>query len=424
MDKNHAALTPPMGWNSWDCYGASVTEEKLLANAAFMAEHLKPFGWEYVVCDIEWSEPTADSTEYHPFADLCMDEYSRLIPAPNRFPSAANGRGFGPIAEKIHAMGLKFGIHIMRGIPRQAVHRNTPVLGTDAGARALAHPYSCCRWNTDMYGINPAAPGAQAYYDSIFRLYAEWGVDYVKVDDICNTNNRLLDPYSGAPEIEMIRRAIDRCGREMVLSLSPGPAPIEHAWHLAEHANMWRITDDFWDDWRLLKAMFKRCEVWQNHVRPGCWPDCDMLPIGVIRCFQPHFGEATKFTRDEQITMMSLWCVFRSPLMMGGDLPRCDEWTLSLLTNPEVLRLTNRSFGARQLYRTEDAAAWTSKDENGAVNLALFNLSDAPKTLDLPAGFSLRDGAALRDLWARKDVPAGTRSFEIPPHGARLLSAK
>ena len=189
-------------------------------------------------------------------------------------------------------------------------------------------------------------------------------------------------------------------------------------------ANMWRITDDFWDDWRLLKAMFERCEVWQSHVGPGCWPDCDMLPLGVIRCFQPFFGEPTKFTRDEQITLMTLWCVFRSPLMMGGDLPRTDDWTLALLTNPEVLRCTNRSFGARQLYRTDEEAAWTSKDENGAVNIALFNLSDEPRRLDIPDELRLKDGYALRDLWARRDLPAGERSFLIPPHGARLFAAK
>ena len=424
MNKNHAALTPPMGWNSWDCYGASVTEEQLLRNAEYMAQYLKPFGWEYVVCDIEWSEPTADSTEYHPFADLAMDEYSRLVPAPERFPSAAKGRGFRPIADRIHAMGLKFGIHIMRGIPRQAVHRNTPVLGTERGARALAHRNSCCKWNTDMYGVDPDAPGAQAYYDSIFQLYAQWGVDFVKVDDICNTNNPLLDPYSGAREIEMIRRAIDGCGREMVLSLSPGPAPIEHAWHLKRHANMWRITDDFWDDWRLLKAMFERCEVWQSHVGPGGWPDCDMLPLGTIRCFPPYFGERSRFTRDEQITLMSLWCVFRSPLIMGGDLPQTDEWTLALLTNPEVLRLNRRSFAPRQLVRTDSEAVWVSRDENGAVNIALFNLSDAPRVMALPDGLELPNKYALRDLWARRDVAEGVRAFDVPPHGARLLAAR
>ena len=121
------ALTPPMGWNSWDCYGAGVNEEQLRGNADYMAKYLKKYGWEYIVCDIQWSEPTADGYAYHYYYPLCMDEYSRLIPAENRFPSSKGGLGFRPIADYIHSLGLKFGIHIMRGIPRQAVHSNTPI---------------------------------------------------------------------------------------------------------------------------------------------------------------------------------------------------------------------------------------------------------------------------------------------------------
>ena len=419
MDKNRAALTPPMGWNSWDCYGASVTEEILLGNAAYMAEHLKEYGWQYVVCDIQWSEPTADSCDYHPFAELCMDAYSRLIPAPNRFPSSAGGRGFAPIAEQIHAMGLKFGIHIMRGIPRQAVHRNTPVKGTDVGARSLAQSWSLCRWNTDMYGINPEAKDAQRYYDSIFELYASWGVDYVKVDDICNTNTGAHAPYSAQAEVEMIRRAIDRCGREMVLSLSPGPAQIEKAWHLCRYANMWRITDDFWDEWPLLKAMFERCDVWQTHVKPGCWPDCDMLPLGMLRCFRGR-GEWTHFTRDEQRTLMNLWCMFRSPLMMGGDMRRNDDWTLGLLTNAELLRLTNSPTPAVQLLRSDDEAAWTNRDADGQRCVALFNLSDAPRTVCVPLAELGMAQARLHDLWAHEVVgeAEGEISVLLAPHAS------
>ena len=123
MEKDNVALTPPMGWNSWDCYGPAVNEEQLLGNAQYMADHLKEYGWEYVCCDIQWSEPTAGkvSPYYVPFAWLTLDEYGRQLPAVERFPSAAGGKGFGPIAEKIHNMGLKFGIHIMRGVPRLAV---------------------------------------------------------------------------------------------------------------------------------------------------------------------------------------------------------------------------------------------------------------------------------------------------------------
>ena len=439
-DKNHVALTPPMGWNSWDCYLSSVNEEQLLGNAAYMAAHLKPYGWQYIVCDIQWSEPHAceEVVPYRAFAPLTMDEYGRQLPAPNRFPSAANGQGFKPIADKIHAMGLKFGIHIMRGVPRLAVHKQLPVYGTDTTCDRIASYSSICRWNNDMYGIDADKEGAQAYYDSIFALYAQWGVDYVKVDDICNTNAYPQAPYSAEKEIEMIRRAIDRSGREMVLSLSPGPAVIEKAWHLRKNANMWRITDDFWDRWDLLKEMFERCEVWQRQVSPGCWPDCDMLPVGMLRKVanrsveeqgrMPDIhgeGEWTRFTHDEQITMMTLWCIFRSPLIIGGELRDNDDWTLALLTNAEVLRLTGHSYGAEQILRDEKRCVWKSRDEDGRVYAALFNLSDEPAVISCPLEeMELEGSFAVRDLWSHTDCVAvsGVLQAEIPAHGAKLYA--
>lgn len=429
MKKDHVALTPPMGWNSWDCYGPSVNEEQLLGNAQYMAEHLKEFGWEYVCCDIQWSEPTAGkvSPYYVPFAWLTLDEYGRQLPAVERFPSAAGGRGFGPIAEKIHGMGLKFGIHIMRGVPRLAVHQHLPVKGTDTTCDKIASDASVCRWNTDMYGIDASKEGAQAYYDSIFELYASWGVDYVKVDDICNTNAYPNNPYSAEKEIEMIRRAIDKCGRPMVLSLSPGPAVIDKAWHLRQNANMWRITDDFWDQWDLLLEMFWRCEVWERQVSPGCWPDCDMLPIGRLRLHLKGFSEEsawTKFTKEEQITMMSLWCIFRSPLIMGGEMRDNDAFTLSLLTKREILDMHRYGTGAHQVYRTDKAAAWRSVDtRDGGVYVALFNLSDGEKEVSACwEELELEGTYTARELWSHGDVGTveGKLAAVLPPHGAAV----
>lgn len=421
--KDRVALTPPMGWNSWDCYAATVNEEQLLGNAAYMAEHLLQYGWEYVVCDIQWSEPLAGTGdgEYRNFARLTLDEYSRQLPAENRFPSAANGGGFGPIADKIHAMGLKFGIHIMRGIPKQAVFDRLKIYGTPYTADQIALPSSVCKWNSDMFGVDGDKPGAQEYYDSLFELYAQWGVDFVKVDDICNTNLYPHNPYSAEKEIEMIRRAIDRCGRPMVLSLSPGPAVIEKAWHMERNANMWRITDDFWDRWELLLAMFERCELWQKHVGPGCWPDCDMLPLGRIGMGFRR-GRMTGFTKDEQITMMTLWCIFRSPLMMGGELRDCDEWTLSLLTNDEVLRLLKHSCGAEQIERDADHAVWGSRDEDGSFYLALFNLGGQSRRVGCALTEFGLGAAQVRDLWHHTDLgPAENLvSAQLPPHGAAL----
>ena len=211
-------LMAPMGWNSWDCYGAAVTEDIVRKNAEYMAKNLKQYGWEYIVVDIQWYEPAAVNHEYHPFTELCMDEYGRLLPAENRFPSAKGGKGFAPLAEYVHSLGLKFGIHIMRGIPRQAVHGDCKILGTNRTARQVAKTDSICKWNTDMYGLNPEKEGARAYYDSIFALYASWGVDFIKCDDIA----REL-PHEET-ELVMLSDALHSCGREMILSLSPGPA--------------------------------------------------------------------------------------------------------------------------------------------------------------------------------------------------------
>ena len=398
-DKNAAAPTPPMGFNTWDCYGAGVNEAQLLANARCVRDRLKPFGWQYVVCDIQWYEPTADGYAYHNFADLCMDEYSRLIPAPNRFPSAAGGKGFGPIADELHGMGLKFGIHIMRGIPRQAVHRNTPTVTPGVTARMLAQGYSVCPWNTDMYGVDGSRPGAQEYYDSLFALYADWGVDYVKVDDIANTEFLPGNPYSAAREIEMIRTAIDRCGREMVLSLSPGPAPLDRAEHLKAHANLWRMSGDFWDRSEALDAMFRLCGQWYPHVSPGCWPDCDMLPLGILQLNEKdpaYRARKTRFTPNEQKTVMNLWCMFRSPLMMGGELTMADGDTLALLTNAELLDIDQHSSGNRPLVSDGEKAVWTCRDKDGNDVYAFFNLLHTPQTLTFDFG---TNGVTLYDLW-------------------------
>lgn len=418
--------TPPLGWNSWDCYGASVREDEVLANAEYMARNLKPFGWDTVVVDIQWSEPTADSSRYHAYARLCQDEWSRLIPSENRFPSSAGNQGFRPLGEQIHALGLKFGIHIMRGIPRQAVHQNTPIDRSVYKARDVAHPNAICPWNTDMYGLDPSHPGSQDYYDSLFRLYASWGVDYIKIDDIAAS--RLYGPHIA--ELELVRRALDRCGRPMVLSLSPGPAAVDLGHAYRENADLWRITDDFWDKWDLLKDMFDRCERWYPWVGPGSWPDCDMLPLGHIGIRAVDGGaedRMTRFTRDEQRTLMSLWCLFRSPLMFGGELRDNDEWTTSLLTNPAVLAVNQRGAHPRPITVGGTARIWRSDAPDGGLWLGFFNLADTEAVVGLPSpqpGFEGR--VTVTDLWenaAESRTGAGL-AYRLPAHGCRLVHLK
>ncbi len=409
--------TPPMGWNSWDCYGASVDEKTVRANAEYMAKHLKKFGWEYVVVDIQWYEPKARSHEYNPFTELCMDEYSRLIPDPVRFPSAANGKGFAPLAEYVHSLGLKFGIHIMRGIPRQAVHANTPLLGTKATAREVAKTNSICAWNTDMYGVDPAKEGARAYYESIFGLYAQWGVDFIKCDDIC----REL-PHEEA-ELVLLSECLHSCGRDMVLSLSPGPALPEKAELYKQTADMWRITDDFWDNWQSLYDMFSRCETWCAHTGAGHWPDADMLPVGAI--LQDYDGaNRTKFTEDEQRTMMTLWSIFRSPLMIGGELTKNDEFTLGLLTNEGIIGMNKLARHAHPVWRRKingtEVILWTAVCADGGQYAALFNAGEESCTVKVPlCDMEIYDPAKAQDLWSGEVCEGITQlDIELAAHGA------
>lgn len=428
MGKNDFAPTPPMGWNSYDYYDTTVTEAEVKANADYMAAHLRDYGWEYIVVDIQWyaRRPGArrERYQYIPFGELNMDGYSRLLPDPERFPSSVDGAGFKPLADYIHSLGLKFGIHIMRGIPRQAAQRRLSILNCPETADEIADPFSICRWNPDMYGVRDCEAG-QAYYDSLLELYASWGVDYIKCDDICNTDNREAHSdraYAGRHEIEMLHRAIMKCGRPVVLSLSPGPALIDKAWHYAKYANLWRVTDDMWDCWDNVKAMFARCELWERHVEPGCYPDCDMLPLGSIG---KGFGEerATRLTRDEQRTMITLWCVFGSPLMLGAELTKLESWPLSLLTNRRVLALLDPTRTRRQLCRDGNKVVWISRDGEGrSLCAALFNLSDEPASLSASLG-----GQGLRpmaeELWTGEKITlrGNVLTAAVPAHGCKLF---
>lgn len=413
-------LNPPMGWNSYDYYDTAVTEADVKANADYMAKYLKPYGWEYIVVDIEWYAYEAGSRraefQYIPFYKVEMDEYSRLLPCPDRFPSSVDGKGFKPLADYVHDLGLKFGIHIMRGIPRAAAHQHTGLLGTDLTANEIANPYSICYWNPDMYGVYPNKEESQMYYDSLFELYAQWGVDFVKCDDICR-----MDAQSSKAEIEMMHRAIEKCGRDIVLSLSPGPAKIEEAEFYHANADMWRITDDFWDSWHALRDMFDRCKLWQGQAKATGYPDCDMLPVGTIgKGFDNE--RVTRFTRDEQRTMMTLWCMVSSPLMLGAELPKLDEWTLQLLTNRKVLALMSQTRGAEEYYRDENLIIWKSIQLGiGETNLAIFNISEEELEV-IPSDYFLEKRNQTIDLWEDIEINPDATCV-IPPHGVLLIQS-
>ncbi|WP_281636594.1 NPCBM/NEW2 domain-containing protein [Flavobacterium marginilacus] len=366
------ASTPPMGWNSWDCFGPTVTEAEVKANADYMSKYLKPYGWDYIVVDIRWYVGNDKSHGYNEKdPDYVLDQYGRFMPAVNRFPSAAGGKGFKPLADYLHKKGLKFGIHIMRGIPVIAVKQNLPIKGTNLKAQDIYSDKDQCTWLHDMYTVIPTKPGAQEYYNSLFELYASWGLDFVKIDD-------LSSPIYFEGEIDIIRKAIDRTGRKIVLSTSPGETPIAHADHVQKSANMWRTVGDFWDSWQQLKDHFEVFERWNKWRAYGAYPDGDMLPLGRIG-IRAERGDPrmTAFTKDEQYTLMTLWSIFKSPLMFGGNLPDNDPFTLSLLTNKNVLKVLNESTNNKTLFTDKDKAAWIADDpKTGAKYLAVFNTVD------------------------------------------------
>jgi len=412
------APTPPMGWNSWDCYGPTVVESEVKANADYMAKNLKKSGWEYVVVDIRWTVENDKSGGYNQTDPVfTMDEYGRFTPAVNRFPSAAGGKGFKPLAEYVHARGLKFGIHIMRGIPVIAVNKNSPIPGSEAKAQDIYSPDGQCMWLRDMYTIVAGKSGAQEYYNSIFQLYASWDVDFVKVDDLSGRTK----------EIEMVRKAIDNCGRPMVLSISPGGDRPETIEFLKNNVNMWRTSNDFWDNWPALKNQFTILKSWVGLGVQGCYPDGDMLPLGKIG-LRAERGEPrwTAFTKDEQYTLMTLFSIFRSPLMFGGDLPSSDEFTLSLITNKEVLNVNQNSSNGKQLFREIDLIAWTADDpKTGDKFLALFNVSDTISAAEISVKFEqlgLTGTHTVKDLWTGEKLGKFTGSFSriINRHGAGL----
>ena len=448
--QSSVAPTPPMGWNSWDAYGLTITEPQFRANVEVLHDKLLPFGWNYAVIDEGWyfenpgDRPTPDKLHY------AIDPNGRYVPVPARFPSAVLAASPSPIASPItpdhklpatiedtsfaelgrwvHAQGLKFGIHIIRGIPRASVERNLPVEGSSFHAQDVADQTDACPWDPTSWGVRDNAAG-QAWYDSLLRQYAAWGVDLIKVDCISD------HPYKLA-EIEMIRRAIDKTGRPIVLSLSPGPTALAHAAEVARLANMWRIADDEWDVWAVppgktfpqgVKDQFARLAAWAPYAKPGNWPDADMLPLGQLR---PEPGEgkarASRLTPDEQRTELTLWSIARSPLILGANLTLLDAPTLALLTNREVLAINQTATKSFELLHHRDFIVWQADLPGGKVALALFNTSDTPMKLN--AKFAELSPALgdhswnVRDVWAAKELGAQSgASAELPPHASLLL---
>ncbi len=430
-----------MGWNSWDSYGFTIDEDQFKANATVLAS-LQQYGWKYAVIDEGWymTNPEGKNLEQQKFV---WNASGLLIPDPGRYPSAAGGAGFKPLADWLHAQGLKFGIHIVRGIPRQVVAANLPIAGTSFHAADAADTTSPCPWDEGNWGVKDNAAG-QAYYDSMLQLYASWGLDFLKVDCIA------AHPYRPT-EIRQIAEAIRKSGRPIVLSLSPGPTSLDHAAEVAKYAEMWRIANDHWDGWTFphkpgsgefpmgVRDMMDRLALWYPYTGPGNWPDADMLPEGWLGP-SPGWGEArqSRLTPDEQRTEFTLWAVTRSPLILGGNLTRLDDFTRSLVTNQTVLFIDQYATYSRPVDPSvlgpsfENARVWRATiNEPGARGyaeyFAFFNLANDPASLRTTWKQLGLDGAkhSARNVWDDSTTKESKEiSVTLPPHGCALFELR
>ena len=422
------AASPPMGWNSWDAYGFTLDESAFRANAAVLAG-LRGYGWQYAVIDEGWymQNPAGANLEARGYQ---LDSHGLLRPAVNRFPSAARAAGLRPLADWIHRHGLKLGIHIVRGIPRQAVDENLPIADSGFHAVDAADISDTCPWDDGNYGVRDNDAG-QAYYDSMFKLYAAWRIDFVKVDCIASR------PYR-VSEMRQIAAAIEHAGRPVVLSLSPGPTDLSHVAELARLAQMWRISNDVWDGWAFphdkpgddfpsgVATAFDNLALWAPYARPGHWPDADMLPFGSLAP-HPGWGEAraSRLTGEEQRTQFVLWAVARSPLILGANLTALDESTRSLITNRRLIDLNQGRWIARPLTDLpaayEGLRVWISskpRAHSGDTIVALFNPGSQPATVRADwEGLGL--GSAARTVL---DVQTGQRIGSVTAVEARLAA--
>ncbi len=343
---------PLRGWNSFDCYGIFANERVLLANLEVFRTRLRPHGYEYLVLDAGWYShfPIPDGEEFSKVKtsiDTEIDEYGRVVAVPTLFP-----RGMKFIADRVHDAGCKFGIHIMRGIPRKAVELNTPVKGTDYRARDIANTEDVCPWNEVFYGVDMDHPAAQAYYDSMIEILVDYEVDFIKADD--------LTPFPA--EVHAIADAIEKAPREIVLSLSPGNDITPLNLETYRRANMFRITGDVWDDTNDFQKILDRWYLYQDANTPGC--RIDMIPFGALQVYAQEAGSdgdeallagrgfrrMSNFTSAQKRFFITMLALASSPLMFGGELTMSDDESFELVTHPEVLACNANNVCGKQVY--------------------------------------------------------------------------
>jgi hypothetical protein len=419
MLTNNKLSQPPKGWNSFDCYGIFINEQQALSNLEAFNEKLKPFGYEYFCIDAGWySEYEFQFDPERPIqkdnANLVIDEYGRFIASPRLFP-----RGLKYIADRVHEHGLKFGIHIMRGIPRIAVEQNTPVKGTEYFARDVANTDSICNWCPFLYGIDMNKPGSQEYYDSVIEYLAENGVDFIKADDI------IMFP----DEFKAVKQAINNCGRTMVLSLSPGKQAAKVNVEHFRCADMVRLSGDIWDERAALDSGLDRWNIWEDIDEPGLWLDLDMIPFGALQVYAKKTknsddnllsgkGSARmcQFTLAEKRSFITMRALAASPLIMGGELTMTPDEDFALITNKHILDCCNNGVIGKQIFYQDclDIRKTPQHGNNECGWIGVFNRSLSSKTITLtPENLKIKTGLNLFSVWNNSELDFSCGEFEI-----------
>jgi alpha-galactosidase len=439
------AQTPPKGWNSFDSYGVYLHEKAAMANVEAFAKKLKLHGYEYFVIDAGWfgefklQEGTIFPAEKHA-RKMKFNEFGLLQPSDTYFPN-----GLKPVIDRCHKLGLKFGLHLMRGIPRAAVKANTPVKGTKYFAQDIADTTSICIWNHQNFGVDMSKPGAQEFYNSLINQMAEWEVDFIKYDDIV--------PFP--EEVKAVANAIAQCGRPILFSLSPGGAVDPNHLEAFQKGHMLRVTPDIWDDQKGINECFEEWRKWNGKSHTGFWIDMDMIPFGQLQMMSPKpkgvtgteskkeltdkiksgevakfellagkgFNRWSEFTKDQMYTFITLRALSASPLMMGGDLPTLDEFSLKLITDKEMLACNQNGIMGSLVYEAIGIEIWKTpkKDSNGGW-IGIFNRTEELKSISLKPenlGIDTAVSYKFRDVWNTNEVSA--LDFKINPNGVVFL---
>ena len=396
------ALTPPMGWNSWNCWGHTVSQEKIMAAAVAMEEKgLADYGWSYVNIDDGWQGTRGG-------------KYNGIQPN-RKFPDMKG------LADSLHAMGFKIGIYSAPWTATFAGH-----IGSQCDREDGVYSWiEDGKHNPDFRLSDPEGKlrGRDLWYHGVYsfaendaRQWADWGIDYLKYDwrpnDYYNTKE--------------MHDALRSTGRDIVLSLS-NTAPLANAPVWVEYADCWRTTTDIYDNWESVRSIgFEGQNVWAQYKGPGHWPDADMLVVGVVGWGKKMHPSG--LTPDEQYTHITLWAMLASPLLIGCDLDRLDDFTLNLLCNNEVIDVNQDPLGyqASAVSSTDTSAVYVKPLEDGSLAVALFNLSDKPVKMGFSCtDFGITGDQTVRDIWRQKDLctVADTERWEteVPVHGTAFL---